>query len=453
MEMIHINDDVSDFLSRQILLYSKFQISLKSLPPSTRPVYFHKEPMLLRPQYRIFVASIYFSIIFISHVTFGFTSVWTEPKVNSSSKLHANHNNKPKATSNKYDQQKKGRTSKDEINNMIKSLGLTPVTKPKQNEEVRQNIDVSVETQLQYARNGHAVLRNFLDHDSIEKLNESLVSYSKDKEIEAWKQKVMVNVGKEAMERCKTIADCQKTLLKHDHDLKIPFLQHFNIWRENNDVKHFILSSSLARVAKILMDVQNVKLYQDSLFIKRIEDGPTPWHSDARMAPFDTSNMITFWIPLSYIPHPNSGGTALYFVDKSHADFALPFWNRVPKGDVGGEDYDGDRVKYSESKEYERLEERYNGEKGIKHYMPMNIGDCTVHSGWTLHSADDGSMMMESQGDRYALAVTFVDAKAELREDLNMLGHAEDSKSYDDWITDVKPRTYFEHPFVPIMNL
>ena len=444
--------DVSDFPSRQI--YTLLQASLfSSIHTSFHifSVFFQKESMLIRQQFRIFVASIYFSIICISHVTFGFTSVWTGPKVNSSSKLHANHNNKPKATSNKYNQRKKGRTSKDEINNMIKSLGLTPVTKP--NEEVKQNINVSLETQLQYARNGHAVLRNFLDHESVEKLKESLVSYSKDKEIEAWKQKVMVKVGKEAMERCKSIADCQKTLLEHDNDLNVPFLQHFNIWRENNDVKHFILSSSLARVAKILMDVQKVKLYQDSLFIKRIEDGPTPWHSDARMAPFDTSNMITFWIPLSYIPHPNSGGTALYFVDKSHADFALPFWNRVPKGDVGGEDYDGDRVKYSESKEYERLEERYNGEKGIKHYMPMNIGDCTVHSGWTLHSADDGSMMVEGQGDRYALTVTFVDAKAELREDLNMLGHAEDSKSYDDWITDVKPRTYFEHPFVPIMNL
>lgn len=409
--------------------------------------------MMLCQRYRIVVSATCFSLIMIVHVTFGFTSLYTERRLNSSSKLHAyQHKQKQKAMLNKNDQRKKGRASKSDIDKMVQNLGLTPVTNPKPKEQFKQNINVNLETQLQYARNGHAVLRSFLDPESIKTLKLSLVSYAKHKEIEAWKQKVMVKVGKEAMERCKTIADCQKCLLDHDNDLNIPFLQHFNIWRENNDVKNFILSSSLARVAKILMDVQHVKLYQDSLFIKRKEDGPTPWHSDARMAPFDTSNMITFWIPFTYVPHPYSGGTALYFVDKSHADFALPFWNRVPKGDIGGEDYDGNRVKYSKSKEYERLEERYNGEKGIKHYMPMNIGDCTVHSGWTLHSADDGSMMEERQGDRYALAVTFVDARAEIREDLNTLGHAEDSKSYDDWISDVKPRSYFEHPSVPIVN-
>jgi ectoine hydroxylase-related dioxygenase (phytanoyl-CoA dioxygenase family) len=411
--------------------------------------------MMLRQRCRVLVSATCFSLII--HTVIGFTSLSTQSlssRLDSSSRLHNTNSNKThNKTSNKNGQRKNGRASKKEINNMVESLGLTPVRNPKPKEHAQQKINVNLETQLQYARNGHAVLKGFLDPDSIPKLKKSLVSYATHKEIDAWKQKVMVKVGKEAMERCKTIADCQNVLLEHEHDLSIPFLQHFNIWRENNDVKQFILSSSLARAAKILMDVQHVKLYQDSLFIKRKEDGPTPWHSDARMAPFDTSNMITFWIPLSYIPHPYSGGTALYFVDKSHSDFALPFWNRVPKGDIGGEDYDGYRVKYSESKEYERLEERYNSEKGIKHYMPMNIGDCTVHSGWTLHSADDGSTMMEHQGDRYALAVTFVDAKAEIRDNLNMLGHSEDSKSYDDWIVDVKPRTYFEHPSVPIINV
>ena len=61
------------------------------------------------------------------------------------------------------------------------------------------------------------------------------------------------------------------------------------------------------------------------------------------MSPFDTSNMINFWIPLQHIPHVKDGGTGLLFVDGSHSDMALPYWN----------DIDGD--------EYTRLDFRYGG--------------------------------------------------------------------------------------------
>eukprot|EP00553_Chaetoceros_curvisetus_P011795 CAMPEP_0204640018 /NCGR_PEP_ID=MMETSP0717-20131115/45230_1 /ASSEMBLY_ACC=CAM_ASM_000666 /TAXON_ID=230516 /ORGANISM="Chaetoceros curvisetus" /LENGTH=217 /DNA_ID=CAMNT_0051660301 /DNA_START=170 /DNA_END=823 /DNA_ORIENTATION=- len=217
-------------------------------------------------------------------------------------------------------------------------------------------------------------------------------------------------------------------------------------------------------MARTLLDVSDIRLYQDSLFHKRIDDGWTPWHSDARMAPFDTSHMITFWIPLQNILSEEDGGSGLLFVDKSHCDFALPFWNRVPKGDVGdGEDYDAatGKVKYEESQEYERLDERYrwnDSDDGVRHYMPMTVGDCTVHAGWTLHSANSGTRIngvpQKFSQDRYALAVTFVDAKAEIREDAIMsgsLGHGEDRKSYEAWISEVEPRTFFEHPLVPIL--
>lgn len=377
------------------------------------------------------------------------------------SPLYANHfnsNKAPKAPTTKTF--KHGRTSKDDIQNLVQSMGLTPVTQAASRKgtskseactpQTTSTRTISTETQLQYARNGHAVLRSMISIEDIHSLRSKLIDYANQKEIEAWKQKVMVKLGSNAAQQCQTISDCQNILLKHEKDMILPFLQHFNIWRDDAAIHTFIVSSSLAQAAKTLMDVKQVKLYQDSLFIKRQEDGPTPWHSDARMAPFDTSHMITFWIPLSYIPTPENGGTALYFVDKSHSDFALPFWNRVPQGDVGTDDYIADKMKFKESREYDRLDERYNGEKGIQHYMPLNIGDCTVHSGWTLHSADDGSRL-EKQEHRYAFTVTFVDARAEIRENLNRLGHSEDLKSYDSWIRDIQPRTYFEHPSVPII--
>ena len=84
----------------------------------------------------------------------------------------------------------------------------------------------------------------------------------------------------------------------------------------------------MAEAASILLNTPTIRLYQDSLFVKRVGDGWTPWHVDARMAPFDTPNMITFWVPLQSVPTPKKGGTGLRFVDGSHSDFALPYWNR-----------------------------------------------------------------------------------------------------------------------------
>ena len=216
-------------------------------------------------------------------------------------------------------------------------------------------------------------------------------------------------------------------------------------------------SPLLANAASQLMGIPRVRLYQDSLFVKRYQDGKTPWHIDARMSPFDTQHFITFWIPLHDIP---AKGTGLVFVSKSHSDMALPYWNEA---DV--------------SKEYSRLEERYgvtdDDDTAIQHYMPMRTGDVTVHSGWTLHCADanqsiDGSG--QSRCDRYALAVSYVDARAEVREDVlesinrlteggrqgdagssNYRGDDEDTSSFLPWIRDVKPRSQFNHNLVPLV--
>jgi ectoine hydroxylase-related dioxygenase (phytanoyl-CoA dioxygenase family) len=340
------------------------------------------------------------------------------------------------------------RKSKDEVSSIASSLGLQPVARsPKKKKQKqkqpsakkasssdkRSTGKVQISAQLDYSRNGSTVLRSFVDPDLLETIRGDLLSYTQEKELEAWRQKVEVGSNDpERAKRCRTIHECQKELIMLNIALdNLPFLQYFNTWRDVPAIE--ALCYQLGKSAALLLDVPSVRLYQDALFTKRSKDGPTPWHTDARMAPFDTSNMLTFWIPLQEVP---KGGTGLIFVPKSHNDFALPFWN----------DFDG--------LEYARLEERYK-DKTVS-YMPLSVGDITVHSGWTLHCADSN----ESTSNRYALAISFVDARAEIRETAmdfspsqgGGYGDNEDHWSYREWVSEIPARKEFgSHPLVPIV--
>ena len=257
------------------------------------------------------------------------------------------------------------RMRKSEINDLVKGIGLQPVqVKSKTNKVVHQSNEkqqttqhakdtnshgtpsISLQKQLDYSRNGHTVLRSFIPQQTIEQLKAEIVPYAKSQALAAWRQKVEVQLadssdeyyrqnsqsianGLEDIEDCK---DMLESLGIMNGDL--PFLQFFNTWRANDSntptVRQLCLSSYMAQAASILMDSPTVKLYQDSLFHKRAGDGWTPWHSDSRMAPFDTSKMITFWIPLQKVPTPENGGTGLLFVNYSHSDVScscVMYWS------------------------------------------------------------------------------------------------------------------------------
>jgi len=321
---------------------------------------------------------------------------------------------------------------------------------------------VPLQIQLDYARNGHSVLRSFLSPTFLsEHLYPLLLAHhhSSNNSLAAWQQKVQVAGSLPSLlvqNQFPTISSCKSQLKKmlQTPVVEIPFLQHFNTWRVYPLIEKLVTSPFLASSAATLLDVPSVRLYQDALFVKNLsKDGPTPWHSDAKMAPFDTSHMITFWIPLQHIP--KHGGTGLRFVDKSHSDFALPFWND------------------ENSVEYNRLEQRYsfddpcdsNGDYNrdcVQDHMPLDLGDITVHAGWTLHCADAGNKdekKTRTGGERYALAVSYVDARAEVREEYfentkseaKRLGDAEDHLSFRDWIGEVEPRKLLDHPLIPIV--
>lgn len=294
-----------------------------------------------------------------------------------------------------------------------------------------------------------------------------------------------------------------------------PFLQFYNTWRDIPSVKRLATSPLLCQAASTLLNLPMIdedeesshsspstggvklRLCQDSVFIKRKnKDGITPWHIDGRMLPFDTSHIITFWIPLHPIPSIDDGGTGLLFINKSHSDFSLPYWNgRGVEYDNDG-DGDDDKKHNNNYNVYEHLAARYgiknvgddrildNNPGVIDHHMPLNSGDCTVHNGWTMHCANGNrknvtrkknqkndersSSHMSTFQTRYAIAISYVDSHAEVRGDVpgvgknvnpkkktknnqsvDFLGDAEDSASYEEWIGDVLPRTRFEHDLLP----
>jgi hypothetical protein len=181
------------------------------------------------------------------------------------------------------------------------------LSSPETSSSLQHAKDISLLTQLNYSREGHASIRNLIPCQVIDEVYRDLKAYSTNKK---FRQK-----GEDAA----------------------PFLQFYNTWCDLPSVKCLATSLLLCQVACTMMGMdyehqteklssRSLRLYQDSVFIKRKnKDGITPWHIDGRMMPFDTSNIITFWIPLHAIPSIDDGGTEILFINKSHSDFSLPY--------------------------------------------------------------------------------------------------------------------------------
>ena len=93
------------------------------------------------------------------------------------------------------------------------------------------------------------------------------------------------------------------------------FLQIFNLWREDENVKELVFSKRIGEIATALMKVNGVRIYHDQALFKEAGGGFTPWHADQYYWPLATDKTITAWIPLQEIPLPMG---ALEFCAGSH---------------------------------------------------------------------------------------------------------------------------------------
>lgn len=110
---------------------------------------------------------------------------------------------------------------------------------------------------------------------------------------------------------------------------ELGFLQFFNTHRSaapGSPLANIILGPLLGGIAAQLLDASAVRVYQDCIFLKEVGYSETNWHSDLRMAPFDTNRLVTAWIPMRPVSNKDGEDSGLLFAEGSHKDFALPFW-------------------------------------------------------------------------------------------------------------------------------
>ena len=147
------------------------------------------------------------------------------------------------------------------------------------------------------------------------------------------------------------------------------FLQVMNLWREDAEVRRFVLAARFAGIAAALLGVDNVRIYHDQALVKEPGGGHTPWHQDAIYWPIDGTRCVTMWMPL---------------VDVTTEMGVMTFVGGSNTGALGAEAISDDSEAH-----FDAFVTQTGAELSVP--VPMSAGDATFHGGWTLHKAGANS--------------------------------------------------------------
>ncbi|MEM7106114.1 MAG: phytanoyl-CoA dioxygenase family protein [Bacteroidota bacterium] len=180
------------------------------------------------------------------------------------------------------------------------------------------------------------------------------------------------------------------------------FLQLFNLWRHDDEIKSLIFSRRLAGIAAGLMQVEGVRLYHDQALFKEAGGGITPWHADQYYWPLETDKTITIWMPLQETPLEMG---PLEFSAGSHV---------IQEG-----------RELSISDESEIAIQKRLRVTDFKHVIePFDIGEVSFHSGWVFHRAGANT----TNETRKVMTIIYMDKAMRLKEPSN-------SGQMNDWKT------------------
>ena len=94
------------------------------------------------------------------------------------------------------------------------------------------------------------------------------------------------------------------------------FHGNMRLWETDDDFRAYCTQSPLPNIAAQLLNVEQVQLYYDQLFVKEAAtDAPTRWHNDQPYWPIRGWPILSFWLALDPVTRENGG---LEFIRGSH---------------------------------------------------------------------------------------------------------------------------------------
>ena len=199
------------------------------------------------------------------------------------------------------------------------------------------------------------------------------------------------------------------------------FLQIFNLWLQDDNIKEFIFSKRLAKIAADLMQTNGVRMYHDQALYKEGGGGITPWHADQYYWPLSTDKTVTAWIPLQEVPLEMG---PLEFSAGSHV---LVEGRELAIGD-----------------DSETIIQKKLRVTDFKHIIePFDLGEVSFHSGWVFHRA--GANKTDKM--RQVMTVIFMDKDMVLKQPEN----DNQVNDWNTWCPGAKVGEVIDTPLNPIM--
>jgi ectoine hydroxylase-related dioxygenase (phytanoyl-CoA dioxygenase family) len=199
------------------------------------------------------------------------------------------------------------------------------------------------------------------------------------------------------------------------------FLQLFNLWTQDEQIKSLIFHERIAQIAADLMQVDGVRLYHDQALFKEAGGGITPWHADQHYWLLESDKTITAWIPLQETPLEMG---PLEFSAGSH------------------EILEGRELSISDDSE-EKIQKRLKV-TDFKHVIePFDVGEISFHSGWIFHRAGAN----QTEETRKVMTIIYMDKDMRLKKPSNP-GQQND---WETWCPGVEIGEVINSPINPVL--
>lgn len=237
---------------------------------------------------------------------------------------------------------------------------------------------------------------------------------------QVFSQEILEHYSKVVSDKVKEL-NTQNIPLEERDTYSKAFLQIMNIWTKDNEVKEFVFSQRLAKLATELMGVTGVRMYHDQALFKEPGGGFTPWHADQYYWPLSNDNTITAWIPMQATP-----------LEMGPLEFSAKSYQLQ-----GGRD-----LKISDDSE-QTISKKLRLGDFDKVVEPFDIGEVSFHSGWLFHRAGPNT----TDKMRQVMTVIFMDENMKLKKPEN----ENQQNDWDTWLPGAKVGEQIDTPLNPVL--